>query len=160
MREDEVVPALDGWLAEVLRPDRMEATCQTLLAAQASVSLCAARRTLAECETKLARYREALEAGTEPSVVAAWIREVTPLKERAQQEVRSLRPRRRLTAEEIREVLRELEDPVRVLATAEPTKKAELYANLDLRLDYQPHDQRVLVEANLAWSYGRVGGGI
>lgn len=53
VREDEIVPALDGWLGQVLHPDRIEATCEALVAAQTSdageeARLAAARRTLAE----------------------------------------------------------------------------------------------------------------
>jgi hypothetical protein len=36
----------------------------------------AIREALAECEARLARYRQALEAGADPTVVTAWIRGV------------------------------------------------------------------------------------
>ena len=38
----------------------------------------AARRSLAECDQHLARYRAALEAGTDPTLIARWTAEAPP----------------------------------------------------------------------------------
>jgi site-specific DNA recombinase len=37
-----------------------------------------ATRTLADCKQRLARYRAALEAGTDPAVIAQWSAETIP----------------------------------------------------------------------------------
>jgi len=51
-----------------------EAEC--LVASQAGSKAQAARRPSSECDTRLARYRSELEAGTDPVIVSAWIAEV------------------------------------------------------------------------------------
>jgi len=55
-----------------------------------------ARRQVAECDRKLARHRAALEAGADPAVVTAWIREVQAARAEAEAQLRMLgqaRPR-------------------------------------------------------------------
>jgi hypothetical protein len=44
----------------------------------------AARRSLAECNQRLSRYRAALEAGTDPALIARWTAEVTAQRVMAQ----------------------------------------------------------------------------
>jgi site-specific DNA recombinase len=75
LQEQEVVPPLDRWIARVFEPDRLEETCRKLAEAQApsvedEAHLEAIRGALAECDARLARYRQALEAGADPAVVA------------------------------------------------------------------------------------------
>jgi site-specific DNA recombinase len=164
VRQAEVVPALDRWLATVIDPEHVEETCEALAAAQAATvadehRLAAAGRTLAECDEKLGRYRAALEAGTDPAIVTGWIRDVAELRRRAEREARSATVPA-CSADELRALIEELGDMIRVLEQADPTKKAELYESLGLNLVYHPQDRRVTVEADLSMCRVRVGGGI
>lgn len=93
LREDQVVPELDRWIARAFEPDRLQETCRQLSDAQASTAEDGARpgglrAALAECDLRLARYREALEAGTDPGVVAAWIKEVQTERRRLERHLR------------------------------------------------------------------------
>lgn len=165
VRETAIIPALDGWLASVFDPEHLDATCEALASAQApspaeEARVAAAQRTLAEAEARLQRYRAALDAGADPSVMAAWIREAAELKQRAERELRAAGPAPAPTPEEIRRLLEDLGDPASLLQEAHPAKKADLYASLGLSLVYQPRERRVLVEADLAVCQDRVGGGI
>jgi hypothetical protein len=78
VREDAVLPALDGWLARALKPPRLTDTIDAMAAAQAAPTgqeLAAerARRTIADCAAKLTRHRAAPEAGADPAIVTSWI---------------------------------------------------------------------------------------
>ena len=60
------------------------------------------RRTIADCDHKLARYRAALEAGTDPTLVAGWTAEINVARVRAEHQLRQHTGRRRMTDTEIR----------------------------------------------------------
>jgi hypothetical protein len=78
-------------------PERLEETCRALAEAQKPPleedgRNEAARRSLADCDARLARYRTALEAGTDPTVVSQWISEVQAERRTAEEELRRRRP--------------------------------------------------------------------
>jgi DNA invertase Pin-like site-specific DNA recombinase len=166
LQEQEVVPPLDRWIARVFEPDRLEETCRKLAEAQGpsfedEARLAAIRESLAECDARLARYRQALEAGADPAVVAAWIKEVQTERRSIERELRGNGPAAVWTPRDIRALVESLGDLVAVLRAAGPRKKAELYGELGLNLTYEPNRRRVLVEADLSRvRMVRVGGGI
>ncbi|MGW4079406.1 hypothetical protein ACWELB_39040 [Streptomyces asiaticus] len=108
-----------------------------------------AERVIAECDTKLARYREALEAGTDPKLVAQWTAEVQAHRAEAFSRSRQVTGQRRMTKDEIRAMLKPLGPIPDVLADAEPRDKAEVYQQLGLKLIYEPGKQLVRAEATL-----------
>jgi hypothetical protein len=80
VKESSILPAIDGWLAGLFDEDNLDQTCAALEATTGpdpaeEARLGAARRRLRDCDAKLARYRTALEAGTDPSIVSGWIEE-------------------------------------------------------------------------------------
>jgi hypothetical protein len=154
VREAQIVSPLDNWIARVFEPDRLAETCRSLAEAREPAPeddgrAEAARQEFVHCDARLARYREALEAGTDPAVVARWISEVQAKKTAAEEELRRHRPAAALTEDDIRSMVESLADLVGVLEAAEPQKKAALYENLGLALKYEPSKRRVLVEADL-----------
>src|SRR6266545_5070281 len=154
VREAQIVQPLDDWISGVFEPDRLDETCRGLAEAQEPPVIeddhaATARQVLADCDARLARYREALEAGTDSAVVARWIGEVQAERRAAEEELRRRRPAPALTEDDIRAMIESLEDLVGVLGAAEPTKKAGLYESLGLALKYEPSKRRVLVEADL-----------
>jgi site-specific DNA recombinase len=42
------------------------------------------RATIEDCDTKIGRYRAALDAGGDPALIAGWIKETTEIRNRAQ----------------------------------------------------------------------------
>ena len=166
VREAQIVPQLDDWIAGVFEPDRLEETCRALAEAQQLPVIdddraAIVRQVLVDCDARLARYREALEAGTDPAVVAPWISEVQAERRAAEEELRQRRPAAALTEDDIRAIIESLADLVGVLEAAEPAKRAALYESLGLALKYEPSRRRVLVEADLGGVRTvRVGGGI
>jgi site-specific DNA recombinase len=104
---------------------------------------------ISECDTKLARYREALEAGTDPTLAARWTAEVQARCAEALSQSREVTGQRRMTKDEIRAMLGPL-GPIRdVLADAERKDKAEVYQSLGLKLIYEPGKHLVRAEARL-----------
>jgi site-specific DNA recombinase len=65
LREADLLSPLDGWLSQVLAPGRLEQTVEQMTASQHAYDHSSAaeraRATKADCTTKLARYRAALE---------------------------------------------------------------------------------------------------
>jgi len=166
VREAQIVPPLDDWVAGIFDPDRLEDTCRVLAEAQHPAAEDdgreeAARKTLAACDARLERYREALESGVDAAVVGKWIGEVQAERVKAEEAIPRRRPTPALTEDDIRALVESVGDLVRVLEAADPQKKADLYESLGLSLTYEPSKRRVLVEADLSGVRPvRVGGGI
>jgi site-specific DNA recombinase len=164
LREDKVVPALDEWLGKLFDPANLDETCKQLAAVydehEDTTRIEHARRTLADCDDRLNKYRAALEAGTDPAIVTSWLAEVTTERSRAERALQAATPADARSAMDVRELVVELGDTVAVLKTADSKARAALYEALDLRLTWQPDQKKVLVEAQpprvLA---GGVGGG-
>ncbi len=108
LREDLVVPGLDLWLASLFAPTYLAETFKALTQAQemdvhagrAAVEE-AARRALADCDQRLAKYRAGLEAGMEPGLVAQWTAEVRAQRMAAQKALRPPDAERHLTGVEV-----------------------------------------------------------
>lgn len=166
VREAKIVAPLDDWIVGVFEPDRLEETCRALAEAQEPPVIdddraATVQQALVDCDARLARYREALEAGTDPAVVAQWISEVQAERRTAEEEIRRRRPAAALTEGDIHAMVESIADLVSVLGAAELAKKAALYESLGLALTYESSKRRVLVEAGLSGVRPvRVGGGI
>ena len=154
VREELIVPHLDHWLARAFTPSRLPTTIAALTAAQDDettiahdASLDRARRTIADCDAKLERYRLALEAGTDPTLVARWTAKANTERAAAQARLRTTTGRQRMTEQEITDMVTAVGDIVTVLTEADPADKAEIYTQLGLRLIYEPGGHRVTAEA-------------
>ena len=155
LREDEIVPALDEWLAQVFDENNLDATCAALAEASeadpaADARTETARRQLADCDDRLAKYRAALEAGANPATVAGWMREVEGERQRAAAQLADAPPPAELNEAQVRALVTGLRDILDTLARADPATKAKLYNELGLKLTYEPDDRQVLVEARPA----------
>lgn len=117
----------------------------------------AARRIFKECDAKLARYRAALEAGTDPALVARWTTEIQARRAEAAAHPRQTTAGHRMSQQDIRSLVEALGTIHTALAHAEPDDKAEVYHHLGLRLTYEPGTRLVRAEAHLnphGWGYG------
>jgi site-specific DNA recombinase len=99
-----------------------------------------ARAVLTDCNTKLARHRAALEAGADPTIVTGWIAEVEADRREAMTALNrpTPRPARRMTREQIRDLVTSLGEIIGVLREADPADRAEVYQQLGLHLTYHP----------------------
>jgi site-specific DNA recombinase len=154
LREDHVVPGLDQWLGGKFSPATLRQTIRELTDAaahsEADLLVAQARREIADCESKLRLHRAALEAGADPAIVTAWIADVQAQRTIAEARLNQAPTRPRLTPAEVERVIAALGDIVAVLATADPAKKAETYAQLGLKLTYRPEENTVTAEARPA----------
>jgi site-specific DNA recombinase len=142
VREDWIVEALDVWLLQLFEPERIDETVAQLAATAApreSDAACieAARRQLVDCDARLAKYRTALEHGTDPTVVAVWIAEVQGERLTAERKLVEARPAASMSPAELTRVIEELGDLRPVLAAADPALKADVYADLGITLTYR-----------------------
>lgn len=163
VREDAILPRLDEWLAGLFDPAHLDATCEALAMAGVADEAtdareAGARRKLADCDAKLAKYRSALEAGADPVVVSAWMKEVQGERLRAEQLLGQSVPGAKLSKSEIKKLVLALHDIAAVLATADPKDRAEVYAELGVSVTYDPVRHLVAVEARPCTTE-RVGGG-
>ncbi|OHV73963.1 hypothetical protein BCD48_32900 [Pseudofrankia sp. BMG5.36] len=170
IREDAILPTLDSWLARALAPPRLSRTLDTMLAAQtrttSDLALEQARRAIEDSNAKLARYRAALDAGADPTVVTGWIAQAQADKTVAERDLRQARQgqERQLTREEISGLVETLGDVAAALAEVEPVEKTDLYRHLGLRLTYQVRTNTVKADLKIDETYrgvmDRVRGGI
>ena len=112
----------------------------------------AAVRKLADCDERMGRYRAALDAGAEATVVAGWMAEVQAEKLRAEQELVRSKPADAFDAEAIRTLVERLGPMEAVLAEASYEAKAELYNSLGLELTFDACLKVVKVEAAPVYS--------
>lgn len=161
LAEKDILPPIDGWLATAFAPHHLDTTITKMYESQPEPEddsrLDATNQIVAECDEKLARYRQALEAGTDPVLVATWTAEVQARRAEALAQTRTKSKQRRMSRAEISNLVDALGSIRTVLAHAEPTDKAEIYRRLGMRLTYEPAKRRVRAEASLdphTWGYG------
>ena len=169
LRQDVVLGSLDEWLAGKFEPCHLSATIDELAAAAAVAGPATtpaddAEELIADCDRRLAQYRAALDAGADPASVARWITETEAERARLRAAMRVTTPRSSMTRDDIESIVSALTDLLGVLRDAEPTDKADIYAQLGLKLTYQPTDQLVRTEVNMMsaaqhWSFDSVRGG-
>jgi hypothetical protein len=141
------------------------ATCEALAAtSHASIApdrdRAAARQVVADCDRRLGRYRAALEAGTDPSVVGQWIAEVTATRQAAQVVLHDqAAPPPLVSTEQVRRAIQELGGLLVALDGSDPALRAQLYQELGIEGTYDPHRRVVVVRADLGRPIERVGGG-
>jgi hypothetical protein len=164
LREVDLLPRIDAWLTRLTDPDYLEATCEAIAGASdrpatRSTERAAARQLLADCDRRLARYRAALEAGTDPLVVGQWIAEVTAARQAAEASLRQLDAAPEpLSPEAIRRALEEVGGLATALDGADPVLRAQLYEELGIEGTYDPHARVVAIRADLRRPMVRVGG--
>lgn len=160
VREDDVLAPLDRWLASVFDPDRVDDTAAALEAASEDPTLKArqeaARETIQRCDNRLAKYRAALEAGVDPDVIGTWIADVRGERAQAELALQLSRGTGRMSKTQIKDLVNQLGDIVATLNEADPPNRAEVYAQLGLRLTYQPARRVVTARAQPAQPCTRV----
>ncbi|MGC4864625.1 recombinase family protein [Micromonospora sp. DT53] len=156
LREDTLTDPLDTWLASAFAAGRIEQTITAMTDAQPPNQpppLATTTQTIiTECDTKLERYRAALDAGADPAVVTEWISQTQAERARAEADLHahSSNHPRRMSRTEIKDLVHALGDIAAVLRDADPTDKAEVYRQLGLRLTYQPETQTVRAAVDLS----------
>ena len=143
IRESAIMPKLDEWLAGLFTPTNLDETVAAMNAAgdvdaASEARAKAARRKLADCDDRLAKYRAALEGGADPVVVAGWMAEVQGERLQAEADLAVSAGSKPRTDAELRELILGLGDMAQVLAEADPADKVIIYTELGVTITYDP----------------------
>ena len=137
--ESAVMLALDRWLAGLFEPEALPHTVSALHQAQpagaADPRTEETARVVADCDAKLERYRAALEAGTDPVMIAAWTAGVQAREAQALATARMDSGTHRLSEKEIEAVIVSLVNIRSVLERAHPDDKAAVHRPARLKAD-------------------------
>jgi site-specific DNA recombinase len=158
LREAEIVPELDRWLAKAFDPARLPETLDALAAAQVtevSPETASLREDIAESDRRLAQYRAALDAGGDPAVIGQWITDAQARKlvAEAQLHAHDAEPSataRRMSKAEIAAVVNSITGLMTALRHATAADKAGIYAGLALHLTYNPGPRTVTTRAEIS----------
>ena len=163
VREELITPIVDDWLGTLFHPESLDETCQTLEVSQDGATCpetVEAERIIKECDRELANYRAALRASPSDSV-AAWIVETEARRKLAVERLQGSQDAGRLTSEQIRQVVEQMNGIVGILNQASPEDRRRIYQACNLKINYD-HDQKA-VELHTTptidevWSNRRVG---
>lgn len=148
---------LDEWIATLADPDDLARGQEADPAAGSRYA--ALQRQLGEANRKVAALVNAVESGVAVEDLTAALRRRTA--ERDELRVRLERADRPLamSAAQISELVEELGGLAAVLGEATGAERAQVYASLGLRLDYDPYLRRVKATADLSRVAGCVRGG-
>lgn len=120
---------------------------------------------IATYDAKIARYRAALDAGTDPVLVTSRIAETRSERDKALESIEQAEtehePINSLGVDEIAAILDQLGDLVKALRQEEPGQIQEVYRTLGLQLTYKHDEQTVHATIDLGrhrWDLVRVEG--
>jgi site-specific DNA recombinase len=106
-------------------------------------------RTIAELDQKLDRYRDALEAGTNPALIATWTAEVESARAAAETELAGLGPAAPRPIQNIPALIADIRHEwgtmAEALGAADGTRKGELLSHLGVLVSYDPLTRRARV---------------
>ncbi|NKZ00976.1 recombinase family protein [Nocardiopsis alborubida] len=156
LREADVVPTLDAWIAAEFAPGKITATVDALMGADeergtgVAREMARLRERLSECDRKLAQHRAVLEAGADPVEVTKWMKETQAEKSAAEAGLARVgRSPQKTNKEDVMRMVHALGDITAVLGSADREDKAELYRGLGLRMRYHPVQNKVRAEIRL-----------
>ena len=157
LREADLLPVIDRWLAVIFAPHRLERTIREMQRSQDPARLVSiaddTQALIADCDARLARYQAALDAGADPQAVAEWTRQVK--NERAAALARDTSQNRQpairmLTEDDIRALITGLGDLRDVIRDAAAAVKAAIYAQLGLKVTYLPGQDKIRADVTIS----------
>ena len=143
VREDRLLAHIDQWLSKLFTPENIEATATSIVTADSEdrredPEVARARIAVIECERKLAKHLDGLEAGIPAEVIAPRIAAAQREKGAAEAVIASAPPTPQpLMRDEVIETLSMLRDLPELLGAVEQADRAALYQALGLRVTYR-----------------------
>ena len=167
LREADLLPAIDRWLAVIFAPHRLEQTIREIQTSQDPNSgpgpdpgpgrlappADDTQALIADCDARLARYQAALDAGADPQAVAEWTRQVKNeraaalARDSAQNRHPAVRP---LTEDDIRALITGLGDLRDIIRDAAAAVKAAIYEQLGLKITYLPGQDKIRADVTIS----------
>ncbi|WP_082974896.1 recombinase family protein [Mycobacterium sp. E3247] len=157
LREDAVTSRLDEWIATLADPEDLARGQEVDPVAGAGYA--ALQRQLSDANRKIAALITALESGVAVEDLTAALRQRTAERDELKARLEGAERPCAMSAGQIKELVEELGGLSAVLSEATGAERAQVYASLGLRLDYDPQFQRVTATADLSRVAGRVRGG-
>lgn len=151
LREDVVMPALNGWLCQVFDPANRDDTVAALVASQGgthSTGREAIEKRLADAESRLRRHQAAIEAGVNPAAVVEAINTAQAEREAARAELQHLPKPTVIEAAEVYARLDSMDDVARALNSRTPERITQVYRDLGVQLSYDNEKEAVVVTAS------------
>ncbi|WP_409429180.1 recombinase zinc beta ribbon domain-containing protein [Mycobacterium sp. SMC-11] len=155
LREDAVTPRLDEWIASLADSEDL-ARGQEVDPEAGNVALL---RQLGEANSKIAALIAAVESGVAVDDLTDALRRRTAQRDELKARLERVERPRAMSAKQISELVQELGGLAAVLGEATGAERAQVYASLGLRLDYDPHLRQVKATADLSRVAGCVRGG-
>ncbi len=165
VREDHLLPTIDSWLGQLFDEKHLEETIDTManidLNDSTSLEELDARRTIKDCDKRIANFEIACGVSDDPDTIAGFTRRIESVRsERKGAELRLRRATtgRGLTPNEIRDIVQSLTDAVALLADATPQDRRKVYeaAKLEILYDHKNNRAQLSVTPRVT---GGVGGG-
>ncbi|MGP3912995.1 recombinase family protein [Nonomuraea sp. 10N515B] len=150
LQEAKILDEADGWLATAFGPDALEHTIAAITEQAIGpdeVNLLDLRKRLLKCDRKLIRYRSALDTRGKLLEVFSWHNEAKNESAGLEEEQKAVQVVRPVSDAEVRSVIEEIGDVVRLVGEADPRDKAELFLRLGLKHTY--YQSRQTVEARV-----------
>jgi site-specific DNA recombinase len=157
LREDAVTSRLDEWIASLADPEDLARGQEVDPVAGAGYA--ALQRQLSDANRKVAALIAALESGVAIDDLTAALRQRTAERDELTARLERVERPCAMSAAQISELVEELGGLSAVLKEATGSERAQVYASLGLRLDYDPHLRRVTATADLSRVAGCVRGG-
>lgn len=165
VREDQLLPTIDRWLAQLFDEHHIDATVSSLANVETNdintAEEMAARRTIKECDKRIANFETALGVTDDADTIAGFARQIERTRaerKNAELRLRKLTTGKGLTQDEIRAVVRNLADAVALLSAASPEDRRRVYeaAQLEVLYDHEGRRAQLSVAPRVT---GGVGGG-
>jgi site-specific DNA recombinase len=144
LREDAVADQIDRFLDQELRSTTLTANIRALADAHHRAEMATfetqdetarLRQIVAECDTKITRYRATLDAGGDPGLIAGWISETSAIRTATLARIGiAAGPPQRLNEDQLAAIVDGLGTLLGILRTADPRDKAEVYSRIGLRM--------------------------
>lgn len=156
LREDIITAPVNEFLRDELTGKTLTDNLRQVADAQYRAALAAhdttgevdrLRQTIADADTKISRYRDTLDAGGDPALIAGWITEATTAKKAAQARLGLTEvPPQRMTRDQLDAIADAFTDLFGLLRDADPRDRAELYSRIGLRMTYRPGPETLMAE--------------
>ncbi|MEI2719950.1 recombinase family protein [Mycobacterium sp. 1245111.1] len=157
LREDEVTARLDEWIATLADPEDLARGQE--MDPSARTGHAALQRELSEVNSKVAALVAAVESGVAVEDLTAALRRRTAERDELRARLERTERPHVMSAAQISQLVEELGGLSAILGAATGAERAQVYASLGLRLDYDPHLRRVTATADLSRVAGCVRGG-
>lgn len=155
LREDAVTPRLDEWIASLADPEDL-ARGQEVDPEADNVALL---RQLSAANSKVAALVAAVESGVAVDDLTDALRRRTAERDELKARLERAERPRAMSAAQVNELVQELGGLAAVLGKATGAERAQVYASLGLRLDFDPYVRQVKATVDISRVAGCVRGG-